>query len=198
MDDLTQAFNKLCTLVERMKANRQNVPLETLRSRYQKSYEALKEEISATGSRVFHALAVMHLQIKSEDNLEAWKQPLDEVYEAAKMSGLPLKLGDALAKYCDTELFMLYAMQFQNAFERRFYMAYWLEHTKVAGGAYYNDIIDMKYDPTSKCWMNEAGGFGIFWPPTKAEYEAYLEQNEKDIAEEIEKRTEPENIVICA
>ena len=198
MDDFSKMYERLSTAVAKMKNNREKVPVEVLETKYQKSYEALKREIKEAGSYVFNNLVIMNVRIKPGDTTESWIKPMTDVYSEADENGLPTKLGDALTKYCDLDLFVLYAMQMQYAFERRCYMDYWLSHTHVLGGAYYNDIVDMWYNQKTKSWMNANKEFGLFWPPTRELYLERLAKDEAEVAEEIAKRTEPEKIIVCA
>ena len=197
MNEFSKSYQELCALVDRMRTNRQKVPPADLKTRYRKSYKQLKDDITAKGSFVFNCLVVMPLRVEEAD-MDSCKASLDDMYKAVMVNGLSEKLGDALAVYCDVELLSLYALQVQHEFERRFYMDYWLRHTKQTGSAYYNDIIAMWYDPDAKCWIGKEGEFAFYWPPTKELYEEHLENDARYVTEEIAKRTSADKIVMYA
>lgn len=190
-------FNELAKLVEQCKKNRENVPEELLLTRYRKPFLKLKQKIRECGEAVFPYLMLSELHLMPGDKYETYLKEIQEVAATAKKADYPKKLGEALCKYCDIELFWCYAMVMQYKLEQSFYCDYWISHTKKLGGKYYNEIIDMWYDSESKVWLRD-NAFGIFYPPTKEAYMADLERRRDEIFQLIVEKTSGGVVCQCA
>lgn len=189
-------FNDLMELVNKCKKNREHVPEELLRTRYRKSFSSLKEKIKSYGEEIFPLMMVSSLRFLPEDSIEDYLPAIEDAVEKAKEAGYPRKLGDALVKYCDIDLFYSYAIVVQYELEEKFYADYWINHTLVLGGKYYNQIIDMWYDPEFSVWKNNKT-FGLFWPPTKEEYLVDLANRRADMFSSIGEKTAKGKMIVC-
>lgn len=189
-------YNELVKLVKKCKTNREKIPEELLQTKYKKSFCKLKGDIKKAGEAIFPELLLSPFSgIGQQDDIVS---TASEVVSDAKKDGYSSKLGEALIKYCDIELFCCYVAVLQCEIEEKFYSDYWVAHTQVLGGKYYNDVVDMWYDPQTEVWQNQ-DAFGIYWPPTKEAYVAELENRKQGLLDEITKKTSSEKVhYICA
>ena len=188
-------YNELAKLVKKCKTNREKIPEDLLQTKYRKSFYQLKDDIKKAGEAVFPELLLSPFTGIGEQKNIIIKA--SEIVTDAKEDGYPMKLGAALIKYCDLELFCCYVAVLQCEIEEKFYSDYWLAHTQVLGGKYYNDMIDMWYDPQTEVWHNQ-DAFGIYWPPTKEAYRSELSKRKRLLLEEISKKTVEAVHYICA
>ena len=189
-------YEELVKLVKKCKTNREKIPEELLQTKYRRSFHELKCDIKKAGEAIFPELLLSPFAgIGNQDDIIS---KASEVVSNAKKEGYSSKLGEALIKYCDIELFCCYVAVLQCKIEEKFYSDYWVAHTQVLGGKYYNDVIDMWYDPQTEVWQNQ-DAFGIYWPPTKAAYTEELESRKQGLLDEITKKTSSEKVhYICA
>ncbi len=198
MADLTNNLEMLSGLVERMKKNRESVPVEILNTKYKTSYERLKNQLTEVASDVFASLVFGGLALKEGEDHQPWKTKVDDLLREANRNGLPVTLGDALAQYCDLELFKAHAGLLRCQFEMRFYIPYWLEHThKQKSGLYYNDIVRMWYDPEMDLWYDQDFNFGAYPPPEEPLYRRRISVDQERFTREVQARMVPERIVCC-
>lgn len=189
-------YEELVKLVKKCKTNREKIPEELLQTKYKKSFCKLKGDIKKAGEAIFPELLLS--PFAGIDEQQDILSTVSEIVADAKKDGYSSKLGEALVKYCDIELFCCYVAVLQCKIEEKFYTDYWVAHTQVLGGKYYNDVIDMWYDPQTEVWQNQ-DAFGIYWPPTKAAYTEELESRKQGLLEEISKKTSVSKVhYICA
>lgn len=189
-------YNELAKLVRKCKTNREKIPEELLKTKYRKSFCQLKDDIKKAGEAIFPELLLSPFAgiVQQNDIIST----ASDIVADAKKEGYSSKLGEALIKYCDIELFCCYVAMLQCKIEEKFYSDYWVAHTQVLGGKYYNDVIDMWYNPQTEVWQNQET-FGIYWPPTKEAYAAELESRKQGLIKEITKKTSGEKVhYICA
>lgn len=188
-------YEELTKLVKKCKTNREKIPEDLLKTKYRKSFCQLKGDIKKAGEAVFPELLMSPFTgIGVQHDIIT---TASEIVAGAKKDGYSLKLGEALIKYCDIELFCCYIAMLQCMIEENFYSDYWVAHTQVLGGKYYNDMIDMWYDPQTEVWHNQ-DAFGIYWPPTKEAYRSELSKRKRLLLEEISKKTVEAVHYICA
>ena len=103
-------MNEYKSLLERLKRNRENVPLELLTTKYQKSYEELKERIQAMTKGILQDVVLSGLQIERSQA----EQKYLEINTAIKESGIMKKASHAAFIQQDADLVLEYAGQLRD------------------------------------------------------------------------------------
>jgi hypothetical protein len=96
--------------LERLKRNRENVPLELLTTKYQKSYDELKERIQAMTKGIFQDVVLSGLQIERSQA----DQKYLEINTAIKESGIIKQASQAAFIQQDVDLVLEYASQLRE------------------------------------------------------------------------------------
>lgn len=188
--------NSLWESVERLRRNRQALRIETLEKKYPKAMSKMKDDLQRQSPDVFAGLVANGLFMDTDD-YETWNAALKGTLAKVQAEGIQDMLWDALYSYCDPELYALYAMQVQCRFEEDFYMGYWLSHTGIYGGKYYNSLCDMFWQEEG-FWYRDDGhmrSFNAYRPPEKESYENDLAKRREDIKSQIAARTGVDKMV---
>jgi hypothetical protein len=98
------------SMLMRLKQNKQNVPLETLKTKYRKPYEQLIQSIQSMTSEILQDVALKDLQI---ERAEADQKYL-EINSAIKESGIMKKASQAAFIQQDADLVLEYAGQLRE------------------------------------------------------------------------------------
>ncbi|PPK80641.1 hypothetical protein BXY41_106231 [Lacrimispora xylanisolvens] len=103
-------LNEYRSLLDSLKRNKENVPLETLKTKYRKSYEQLTQSIQSMTREILQDVALDGLQI---ERAEADQKYL-EINSAIKKSGIMKKASQAAFIQQDADLVLEYAGQLRE------------------------------------------------------------------------------------
>lgn len=103
-------FDKYRERLDSLKRNKENVPLELLTTKYQKSYLQLKEEIKSMTEQILKNVVSYDLFVESKDSGEIFGQ----VNQAIKESGLLVEINHAVYRKQDADLVLDYIGQFRK------------------------------------------------------------------------------------
>lgn len=87
--------------VERLRKNRENVPLETLKTKYKEAYEKLLEEIRDQATEILNRETMSGIRIRKAD-----KDILDRIQETVNKGQFAKQAGKALFKHFSVEKFV--------------------------------------------------------------------------------------------
>ena len=103
-------INKYQSLLESLKRNKENVPLELLKTKYGKSYDQLREKIRSMTKEILQALVLDGLQIERSQA----DQKYLEINTAIRESGIMKKASQAAFIQQDADLVLEYARQLRE------------------------------------------------------------------------------------
>jgi len=107
-------FNKYRYLLDRLKRNKENVPLELLTTKYQKSYGQLKEKLRSMTKEILQDIVLSNLQIERIQVNEKYM----EINTAIRESGIMEKVSHAVFHQQDADLVLEYAGQLRGIVHR--------------------------------------------------------------------------------
>ncbi len=110
-DDMTEhRLNEYRSLLDSLKRNKENVPLETLKTKYSKPYEQLTKSIQSMTREILQEVALNGLQIERADA----DQRYQEINTAISGSGIMKKISQAAFIQQDADLVLEYAGQLRE------------------------------------------------------------------------------------
>jgi len=107
-------MNEYLFLLDRLKRNRENVPLELLTTKYQKSYNQLKEKLRSMTKEILQDIVLSDLQIEQTQA----KGEYVEINTAIRESGILEKVSHAVFRQQDADLVIEYAGQLRGIVHR--------------------------------------------------------------------------------
>lgn len=162
---------------EMYKKNRQNVPLETLKTKYQKPYEALKLKLKEELQwyvKQLSFLGIYEVLKKDKDDLiPVWREQITKIYQEEEAKGLPKLLGRAVYRHMDMREFeTLVCETLTNRIRYEVYAPYWLKNCRAENGKITNDLLDgMVWNPEHNLWEGKTKEGNPCWtiklPPTQ-------------------------------
>ena len=99
MTELTIDLDKYRSLMEQLKKNKENVPLELLTTKYRKSYEQLKEQLRIMTKEILQDVVLADLRIERAEAEEAYQK----INSAIKESGVLDKVSHAVFHQQDVD-----------------------------------------------------------------------------------------------
>lgn len=108
------SLNEYRYLLDRLKRNKENVPLELLTTKYQKSYDQLKEELRSMTKEILQDIVLSGLQIEQTQA----KGKYMEINSAIEDSGIMEKVSYAVFRQQDADLVLEYAGQLREIVHR--------------------------------------------------------------------------------
>ncbi len=113
--DLTDVdLNEYQSLLEQLKRNKENVPLELLTTKYRKSYDQLKEKLRSMTKEILLDIVLSGLRI---DRIQA-KEKYMEINTAIRESGILEKVSHAVFRQQDADQVLEYANQLRGIVHR--------------------------------------------------------------------------------
>lgn len=103
-------LNEYRSLLDSLKRNKENVPLETLKTKYRKPYEQLTQSIQSMTREILQDVALNGLQI---ERAEAEQKYL-EINSAIRKSGIMKKASQAAFIQQDADLVLEYSGQLRE------------------------------------------------------------------------------------
>ncbi len=107
-------LNKYRYLLDRLKRNQENVPLELLTTKYWNSYDQLKEELRYITKEILQDIVLSDLQIEQTQA----KGKYVEINTAIRDSGILEKVSLAVFRQHDADLVLEYAGQLREIVHR--------------------------------------------------------------------------------
>jgi len=107
-------LNKYRYLLDRLKRNQENVPLELLTTKYRNSYDQLKEELRYITKEILQDIVLSDLQIEQTQA----KGKYVEINTAIRDSGILEKVSLAVFRQQDADLVLEYAGQLREIVHR--------------------------------------------------------------------------------
>lgn len=107
-------MNEYRFLLDRLKRNRENVPLELLITKYQKSYNQLKEKLRSMTKEILQDIVLSGSQIEQTQA----KEKYTEINTAIRESGIMEKMSHAVFRQQDADLVLEYAGQLREIVHR--------------------------------------------------------------------------------
>jgi len=103
-------LNEYRSLLDSLKRNKENVPLETLKTKYSKPYEQLTQSIQSMTREILQDVAINGLQIERDEA----DQKYLEINSAISGSGILKKASQAAFIQQDADLVLEYAGQLRE------------------------------------------------------------------------------------
>lgn len=173
---MSEDYKQLLEDFERLKKNRENVPLEVLKTKYKKGYENLKHKIAQELKKYVNDLTALGIYDLGDDVTpkiwQSWENKIQEIMNQEAAAGLSKQLGHAVFGNLDLREFEeLVIGRITLRVKYEVYAPYWLKHCKEnATGEIENDLIGMKWDSKNNIWTGKSpdGGscFTIKLPAT--------------------------------
>lgn len=107
-------MNEYRSLLDRLMRNKENVPLELLTTKYQKSYDQLKEKLGSMTKEILQDIVLSNLQIERIQVNEKYM----EINTAIRESGIMEKMSHAVFCHQDADLVIEYAGQLREIVHR--------------------------------------------------------------------------------
>ncbi len=107
-------LNEYRSLLDRLKRNKENVPLDLLTTKYQKSYNQLKEKLRSMTKEILQDIVLSGLQIEQTRA----KEKYTEINTAIRESGIMEKMSHAVFRQQDADLVLEYAGQLREIVHR--------------------------------------------------------------------------------
>ncbi|WP_313151874.1 hypothetical protein [Lacrimispora sp.] len=107
-------INEYRSLLDRLKRNKENIPLELLTTKYQKSYDQLKEKLRSMTKGILQDIVLSDLQIEQTQA----DQKYIEINAAIRKSGILEKISHAVFRQQDADLVIEYAGQLREIVHR--------------------------------------------------------------------------------
>ncbi|MBE5987126.1 MAG: hypothetical protein E7250_05310 [Paenibacillaceae bacterium] len=107
-------LNEYRSLLDSLKRNKENVPLETLKTKYSKPYEQLTQSIQSMTREILQDVAINGLQIERDEA----DQKYLEINSAISGSGILKKASQAAFIQQDADLVLEYAGQLREIVQR--------------------------------------------------------------------------------
>jgi hypothetical protein len=108
------SLNEYRYLLDRLKRNKENVPLDLLTTKYRNSYDQLKEELRSKTKEILQDIVLSGLQIERIQANEKYM----EINTAIRESGILEKVGHAVFCHQDADLVIEYAGQLREIVHR--------------------------------------------------------------------------------
>ncbi|WP_313184941.1 hypothetical protein [Lacrimispora sp.] len=108
------SLNEYRYLLDRLKRNKENVPLELLITKYRNSYDQLKEELRSMTKEIIQDIVLSGLQI---ERIQA-KEKYTEINSAIRESGFLEKVSHAVFLQQDVDQVLEYAGQLREIVHR--------------------------------------------------------------------------------
>lgn len=145
--------------VGRLKKNREKVPIDELKTRYAKGYNALLEAIRKDAEEMAKHLALSGCDFLKSD-WPAWEKRFmadaGRIIEDAKAAGILKKYSQAIFRdYNIEKAAELILVHISEKITQEAYRPYWNEHCHKENGRITNDIIDMEWNEELKLWIKK-------------------------------------------
>lgn len=142
--------------IQKLRKNRENIPLEILKTRYASAYQKLLEDIQDMVMELIKRILVQSLPFCADD-LEAKEQFLNKfqrVLEEEASNGVFLKISHAIFHEYDLWRALEIVEQIWVRIRREAYGPYWVSHCYEHKGLIHNTIINMVWDREHEIWVD--------------------------------------------
>lgn len=179
-----ERFEKFHADFEKLKRNREKVPLSQLQTRYAKGYNALLKDVR-DGADWFADAYIKSCGFPRHPDDKDGNEWLDKkmlaiLLEENRPGGLVERYRAALLEQLDMEAFYQLVWERYDRLEKEAFIPYWRRHCRWRGKPgnrwIYNDIFKKfwwsreKGNPGYECWINkDHTGFDYRYPPNMKE-----------------------------
>lgn len=158
--------------VEKLKKNREKVPLEVLKTKYKIPYSALLQEIKTKTEKVLLQFLVGGLPFKKGEGSEvqAFIQRVNKILAEEKAAGTFREISRAVfAEYDPEKALEVAAAKVWPRIWFEAYSPYWIRHCiRQEGGDVWNDLIEMRWHDEWCIWLAPDGrSWTLMLPPTQ-------------------------------
>lgn len=181
-------LKKLEQDIATLRKNRENVPLELLKTKYKKPYAKLKEEIRAQFEIYLKELSLLGI-LKMGPDMTSEKQKemaagIQKIIDEETAAGHLRECTHAVFEEFDLKKAEnLICGYFTERIKHEVYAPYWLQHvSKDPEGRYITDLLPgMKWHPEGGgVWVDfSEPSFTLMLPPTQAEIDAQHEADQE-------------------
>lgn len=152
-----EGLEKLEEDLRRLKTNREKVPLEELRTRYAKAYNALLEDLKQDADwyceRYIESTAFPVHPEDVKERAQMREKTAAVLNEERRPGGRVEQYRSALIDDLDRDKFEHLVWEIHERLEREVYRPYWQRHCfQQEDGQWFNDIIKQFWDPGHGWW----------------------------------------------
>lgn len=164
--NLVSDFDNCQNLVKKLQKNRENVPVELLKTKYANAYKKLLSDITASVKELLYQFFFSNLLLQkaSTEELHDFLSKSQEIIDEEKgqlkqMSKVVLSEYDLTKAICIVE--PVRNRIFQEAYAEKI----WNGHCRKNDGRIINDLIDMVWDSEHEIWISQDGRSSMIMPP---------------------------------
>lgn len=164
--------------LEKLRKNKENVPVELLRTKYAKSYAKLCEKIRTEMQAVLHVFVIGGVPFAKNDRegVRAYLRKCQEIIDEENRAGNFEGMNRVLFTEYSWEKAIQEILPVYSRIREEAYGPYWRKHClrrldpEANAPGIYNDLIGMWWDPERGLWVRHSdGAFSIMFPPGKEE-----------------------------
>lgn len=158
--------------IQILKKNREQVPLEELRTKYKRPYTALLQDIKKkTEVMLFHSLIDgLPFNNNEKEEWRAFSLRVKKAFQEEKRCGTFRRITQAVFhEYDPDKALEISALTLWPRIWYQAYGPYWLKHCiKQDNGEIWNDLIQMKWNSGTQTWRSKDGSScSLMLPPTE-------------------------------
>lgn len=188
-------LTELETAVKRLQKNKENVPIEVLKTKYASAFKKLQADIKKLAQKVIFHFAQMNITLLKEDYDQIYptiKEAWNSVVVQENQSGSGRRLGYILMNRYDMDWFLMECCRIHLLFEKQAYRDYWLSHCKMIDGRYYSEINGLWYDPENQIWRNrdDFDCVMVSFPPTAELWDRQWKEDMDSVMADIREKEE--------
>ncbi len=163
---------ELTEKAERLRKNRESIPLETLRTKYRKSFAKLNSEIQQLLQEFLHSLLFGGLRFDREEKAQFLScfQKMERIMKEERSAGTFQEISRAMyQEYNPEKALGVAAAKIYPRVILEAYAPYWLAHCVRREDGIWNDLINMHWDEPTRLWVSDKGEACIMFPPEERE-----------------------------
>ena len=155
--------------IEKLKKNREHVPLEVLKTRYASAYQELLDNIRDMVGELMKRILVQSLPFCGDDpnGKKQFLKEIQRIFEEEEVKDIFRKISHAVFQEYDLYGALEIAEQVWVRICREAYGPYWLSHCYEHKGLIHNSIIHMVWDREHEIWVDrDHGRVTVMLPPS--------------------------------
>ena len=174
-NEINAQWDALTDAVDKLRRNRQNVPLDLLRTKYAAAYKALVGRITGLmGQWLWHCVDQVPWPLQADADIQEFEDRCAELLlsEASSPDGLYSKMEIALTEKMDPEAFSDLVRQFYEKVYANAFQPIWDKHCSWIGPPanrwIQNDLTGWAWSKRKKSWVDRNGkAMDNCWPPSE-------------------------------
>lgn len=174
---MEEIYTRLVENIERLRKNKENVPLPELRTKYAKPYRDLICTIKNDSDETLKICIFAGCRFGDDEKglVEEFFRDSQKIIDQEKKRGTFKKISEAIfQKYSINDALQIAADRIGTRIWYEAYQKIWLQHTKPEGFTFRNDLIGMTWNNKESSWQKEEKGvvsWTLMLPPTEEEIE---------------------------